>query len=511
MGSTTYVPYEQRVIGEIRELSDLLSTDLAAVHEIYAKYDDEWGFMQAAYEGSKALVAFGAMLRHERESTENYNRRIDEAYGFSYSRSVIDLFNFYLFKEPVKRSLGSLGEDNLWTSFFEDCNLEQDDLDQFLLAAAKVSSTQGHVGILVDKPNAKLSTREDELKNSVYPYLAMYNPLSILDWKYERDNFNRPRLIYLKLKDDEDDLYRIWFPDKWEIWKESSENKGDKLGGEKVNEGKNPLGEIPFVWIYNIKSKSRGLGISDISDIARIDASIIRNLSQGEEIINYAAFPMLRQPRPEAGQTPNDEVGVKAVLEFDPDRPESKADWLEAEVYEPIKALFDVVIAKKVEEIYRASNIGGMAATVIQTEPKSGTALKSEFQLLNSKLVTKGKLLAKAEKEIIRFWLKWAGKSDESKEIAVERSDSYDVVNLSQDLDNILTSMNIIKSDEYNKKIQKHAARLMLPNEPDDEMKKVDAEIDAAKEINFDEPEIDKIPGEVRKKRTSYIPLRQKT
>jgi len=467
----------------------LVMADLQKTSEIYREWENEWGFLQAAYDGTRALVAYGAIIRHERESNENYQRRIDEAYGFSYSRSIVDLFNYYLFKEPVKRELGSLPNDQLWMAFTKDCNLENDELDEFLLAAAKAASTQGHVGILVDKPAIDSDTRADDVEKNIYPYLALYKPLAILDWEFEKDDHGRPRLVYLKLKDD-DDFYRIWSPEAWEVWKEpeteeeidESSNKYKQMQAELVASGENKLGEIPFVWLYNEKTDKRGLGNSDITDISRIDASIIRNLSQGEEIVNYAAFPMMRKPKKERGETETDEVGVTAILEFDPENPESKPDWLEAAVLEPIQAIFDIIIGKKISEIYRSANVGGMAATEIQTQAKSGVALKTEFQLLNSKLVGKGKLLEKTEKEIIRLWLKWMKQENKFEGIEIERSDTYEVENLAQDLENLMTATTIVVGSEtFKKKVQKKTARLVLSNEPDDEMKKIDSEIDAYK------------------------------
>jgi len=457
--------------------------DLNTTHATYDKYQDEWGFLQSAYDGARTLVAFGAVLRHERESNDNYDRRIDEAYGFSYSTSVVDLFNFYLFKETAKRQLGDLAEDESWDLFDDDCNLHNDSLDDFLLEAGRASSIQGHCGALVDKPRVDLKNRANEKAKGVYPYLSLYKPLAILDWTYDRDEYNRPRLSYLKLKDDEDGLYRLWYLDHWEVWEEpTTDDKGEKATGttaaKKLDEGAHSLGEIPFVWLYNGKTSERGVGRSDIVDIARIDASIIRNLSQGEEIINYAAFPMMRKPWKITGGTVIDEVGPTAVLGFDPDRPESKPDWLTAAVLEPLTAIFNIVIGKKIEEIYRSANIGGMAGTEIQSAPKSGTALRSEFQLLNGKLVAKGKGLEKFEKEIIRLWLLWQKQSEWYSTIVIERAETYEIDNLSQDLENIMTSTLIVQNAEFSRRTQKKVVRLMFAGEPDEVIQELEDAVD---------------------------------
>ena len=491
-------------VGDITELP-LTVSDLQETHPTYEDNKLEWKFLQAAYDGAKALVEYGIITQHERESTDNYNRRVAEAYGLSYSRSIVELFNFYLFKEPVKRQLGDkLANDELWELFMKDCNFDADDFDEFLLQCGRQSSIPGHCGIFVDRPARKVGTREEELDKKIYPYVALYKPLAILDWEYKRDEFNRPQLVYLKLKDD-DDLYRKWWRDRWEIWREPEmherEPRTQKYEEQRavlVNQGDNPLGEIPLIWLYNAKTDKRGVGYSDISDIARIDASIMRNLSEIEEVIKYGAFPMLVKPWKPAGAADYDEVGIKALLGFDPEHPESKPTWLEAAVAEPIDAILKV-IAKKIEEIYRSSNAGGMASMEVQTQAKSGAALKAEFQLLNAKLVRKGQQLEKAEMEIIRLWLKWQKQEKMYENIKIERAETYEVENLAMELENILTSTIIVKSDLFQKAVQKKVVRLMLPGETDEEIGEIDKEIDEYEppEFGFEPPPPEEVPGEI--------------
>ncbi len=475
---------------------------LRETHELYDKYKDEWQFLNAAYEGVQALIAYGAIVRHERESEDNYQRRIDEAYGFSYSKSIIDIFNSYLFKKEYPKQMPDvLANDDLWTMFQEDCDLIGTEFDEFFITQQRQASIQGHIGILVDKANVNLENREDALEEGVYPYLAAYKPTAILDWRWERDEFGRPTLMELKVLDD-DDRYRIWTPDTWEIWEiieaEGASGEVSKAAYQQdspstdlgraaklVDEGENPLGEIPFIWLYNQRSTiDKEVGVSDITDVSRIDTSIIRNMSQIEEIINYAAFPMMRKPMEETDPDKKDEVGVVAILEFNPEHPESKPDWLEAAVEGPITAVLEV-IAKKITEIYRSTNVGGMAATEIQTQAKSGAALKTEFQLLNSKLVQKGGNVVKAMKQCIKYWLMWEQQESTFDDVIIEKIKTYEIEDLASDLENILTSTAIVNlSDTFKKEIQKLTVRLIMPGIEDDVLAEIEKEIDEQEDLS---------------------------
>lgn len=497
---------------------EMTEEKLKETHELYEKYFDEWKFLNAAYEGVRALIAWGVFKQHERESLANYNRRVDEAYGFTYSRSIVDLLNSYLFKKDYPRTIPELlGDDEQWQAFQENCNYEGEEFDEFFIDQSRQASIQGLVGILVDKPRVATENKQQQLDEEIYPYLAAYKPTHIIDWEYEVDINGHKKLVYLKLLDD-DEYYRIWTPEKWEVWEiiETETHKDlstvntergtkfEQVGrtANRVAEGEHNLGEVPFVWLYNQRSViDKDVGLSDIADVSRIDVSIMRNLSQIEEIVNYTAFPMMRKPRREAGGyegvDQKDEVGESAVLEFDPDNPEgTKSDWLAAAAEGPIRAVLEV-IAKKVSEIYRATNVGGMAATEIQTQAKSGVALKAEFQLLNSKLVKKGKNVVKAKRGVTRYWLMWQDEWDKYRdELRFDYVKTFEVEDLMTDLENILTSKVVITdSPKYNSEVQKMAVRMMIPSAEDETLAEIDDEIEEGP-MWPEFPGEDEFPGE---------------
>lgn len=480
-------------------------TNLRETHELFEKYFDEWIFLNAAYEGVSALIAAGALIQHERESDKNYERRMKTAYGFDYSKSVVDIFNSYLFKKEFPDKIPErLSKDEQWKQFQKNCDYEENTFDEFMINEQKNASILGHVGLLVDKPAKDAINKKQEKEEGIYPYVVAYKPMAILDWQYERDELGRMVLTYLKVLDD-DDYYRIWTREIWEVWEivaarsveatkagaielrtigeqdTKAEVKGDAQTARKIAEGVNPLGEIPFVWLYNQRSGiDKQIGSSDIADVSRVDASIIRNLSQIEEIVDYAAFPMMRKPKPESVDE-KDEVGPTAILEFDPDNAEgTKADWLAAEVAQPVQAVISV-IGMKVGEIYRSSNIGGMSATEISTSAKSGVALRTEFQLLNSKLIKKAKNVAKAKMGVARYWLMWNGEYEKYKEeLHYGYPTGFELEDLAADLENALTATVVVtQSETFKKEIQKSVVRWMLPLADEKTLAEIDKEIDA--------------------------------
>ena len=464
--------------------SALLVKDLRATALEYANNLMEYYFLMAAYEGVRSLVELGVIKQHERESDSNYIRRITELFGFDYTRSIVDLFTFYLFKKPGTQHLPE-GLTNLpeWQAFVQDCNLHGDSLEEFLPDQTRYAAIYGLVGFLVDKPRGDAQTLADERRAGSYPYISAYHPTAILDWTWLKDEVSqRPYLGYLKLLDD-DGTYHLWWRDRWEIWAEPDDtDNASAVQGEieavLVASGDNPLGEIPFVWLYNLRSRIKGVGVSDVHEVARIDLSIIRDMSQISEITSYAAFPMMRKPMIIPGEEVQDDVGPTAILEFNPELGMAgKPDWLRAEVTGPVQAILNV-IAKKVAEIYRATNAGGLTATETSNAAKSGMALQAEFQFLNANIVRKAVNLEKAENNIIRFWLKWIRLENLIKETRFERPRNYDVQNLAADLENMMTAKTIVPSVTFKQEMSKTTARAMLPGADDKLLQIIDKEIE---------------------------------
>jgi hypothetical protein len=387
-----------------------------------------------------------------------------------------------------------------------------------------MAAIYGAVGVLIDKPNSQNKILKEDIKQGVYPYCALFTLPNILDWKHERDPItNRPTLTYLKLLDF-DNRYLLWWRDKWEIWKmpegspspyrvlkykDSSEynprpgdNRWFDTPGRPVNQtmsnnppelidsGNNPLGEIPFVWFQNIKSiLDPYIGVSDIKEISRITASVIRDISYGEEVIKFAGFPQARRPMAKEGEEINNEAGVTAILEFDPELGDSgKPDWLEAAVQEPVNAILDW-ISKKISEIFQLAHLSGIHAHEKSDQVRSGVALRYEYQQLSLVLSKKSENLTETELGIIKYWLKWQGKNKWFDDIIINRSKDFSIDDLSQNLENAIMANKLIPEISFKKELMKTVAKRVLPDLPDVKLLEIYDSIDTLTEEDLKEPD----------------------
>jgi len=453
--------------------------ELLKKHEEYKDYDVDWELYETAYVGGRKFIDY-AITRHPRETQANYLLRREEAIVFNYATSIIDLLSFYLTEKDAMRDMGSLSTDAQWQMFRKDCDLKNTDFNVFMNNAQKVSSIYGSAGVLIDKASVTVENKADEIAAGIYPYCNLYTLPNIFDWTVERNPItNRPTLTYLKLQDGYNKflIWRIGSWERWEIITEESGKQGDPI---LVSSGENPLGEIPFFWFINIKSPINNFfGISDLTEIARITASIIRDISSLQEIIKFAGFPMMRKPMQDPNNPSNDVAGVRSILEFDPEKPDSKSDWLESAVLEPIKGGLEF-IGTKIDQIYETAHMAGVHALEKSSEARSGVALRYQFSQLSSILTEKTRNMVESEYSILRLWLMWQNQSEIFKNVEVRRSKQFSIDDLAQDIHNLLRVQETSVSKTLIREIQKTLQRISLPETSDIVREQIDKEIEAA-------------------------------
>ena len=235
-----------------------------------------------------------------------------------------------------------------------------------------------------------------------------------------------------------------------------------------IDEIINPLNEIPAVNLYNQKSHKRGIGISDLSDIAELQRSIYNDYSEKEQLIRLANHPSLVK-------TPNVEAsaGAGSIIEM----PEDMDANLKPYIIQPSGQNLDGImkcIHNKIEAIDRIAHMGSVRAT--ESKIASGIALQTEFQLLNARLSEKADHLENAEDNIWYFFAKWQNKTWDGK---IDYPDTFDIRDWASDIQLLQTAKaSGIKSDTFTKEIDKQIASAVIDD--DDTINTINSEIDTA-------------------------------
>ena len=442
-------------------------------HNAYTTNAPKWEFFLRSYLGGNDYKEGHYLLRYILEDNKEYQKRIDLTPLDNHCKNVINIYSSFIWRLPPTRNFGNLVEDQALQSFIKDADMDGRSLNSFMAEAQMWSGVYGHVWLMMDKPAVVANTRADELAQEVRPYLTLITPENVLDWRYERSSNGRYELAMLKVREwieEEDAFYRIWEKDTIKAYEVIGEN------ARLVENVPNPLGIIPAVCLYGNRSPIRGIGVSDITDVAQMQRAIYNELSEIEQLIRISNHPSLvKSVDTDAG------AGAGSVIEV------SDTDSIQPYLLQPSGGNLDAIrasITDKVESINRMTHMGAVRATDAQT--KSGVALQTEFQLLNAKLSEKADLLELAEEQLWNLFAMWQGINSD---IMVDYPDTFDLRDYGTELEFLQRAKaSGVNSPRFNKGVDKAIAELVLT---DDDLAQAITEIDSARTLGqFSEPNL---------------------
>ena len=373
---------------------------LGSFNRMYNYNRNNWKYLLSAYLGGDDWRRAGQLTRYQLETDQEYSARLQATPYENHPKSVITTYNSFLFRECPEREFGSCEGMPEVEDFLRDADFEGRDIDSFMKEVSTWASVFGHCYILVTKPDIGAITRADEVAQGVRPYVSLLTPMNVLDWKYERLPCGKYELKYLKYVEEINgsvQTVREWYVDKIETWVVDFDTRAIHNHEETVN----GLGKIPAVIAYNSRSSVRGIGISDISDIADLSRFIYNMTSEVEQTQRMDAHPSLvKTNETQAG------TGAGSIISM----PENLDPGLKPFLLEYSGASVDSLyksIEHSVEIIDKLASLGSVRnSTPTQI---SGISRQVEFQMLNAKLAEKADNLELAEEQIWRLWCEYQG------------------------------------------------------------------------------------------------------
>lgn len=380
-----------------------LENDIAAAlsgNEIYNTYKDQWTYLLESYMGGEEYRKAGHLTRYALESDLEYEARLKTTPLENHCQSVVSVYNSFLFREPPEREFMGIAAVPELDPFLWNCDMDGRNFDQFMKDVSIWASVFGHCWILMAKPNAGAVTRADEIAQGVRPYLNLLTPLVVTDWRYARAANGSYQLSYFKyIEDVNGDVRTIreWTPQEIRTLVVNSEKNTIDSDVREPN----GLGKIPAVCAYNGRSSLRGIGISDITDIADAQKFIYNATSEVEQSIRMNTHPSLvTTPETQVGS------GSGSLIQI----PENLDPGLKPYLIEFNGASIDSIyrsIEHTIASIDKMANVGAVRAT--QSRTLSGIAMETEFQLLNARLSEKGDLLEIAEEGVWNLFCDYMG------------------------------------------------------------------------------------------------------
>lgn len=373
---------------------------ITEAHDAYKYYFNRWTFLGDSYNGGYDYFMGRYLEPYYYESRDDYEKRLRQVPYDNHVKSVVGIYNSFMYRKAIKRYFGSIENDPGLKPFLADADLDGRSYDAFMRDVSALTMVYGNVWILVDKPNSQAMTRADELSQGIRPYVSIFTPDNVLDWEYERQPNGLYALTYLKVKEeviDNTQYVREYSPDEINVYRLDGEEKAGELFASMPNE----LGRVPAVCVYSQRSNIRGVGISAIGDIADMSKSIYEEYSEIEQIIRLTNHPTLVKTADTEAS-----AGAGSIVQM----PQGLDPGLKPYMLQPDGASIEAVlesITKKVDSIDRMASLGGIRS--VESRRLSGIGLQTEFQMLNARLADFAMSLEHAEEQIWRLWANYQG------------------------------------------------------------------------------------------------------
>jgi hypothetical protein len=368
-----------------------------STNDIYTRFQKRWEYLLQSYLGGEDYREAAHLTKYQLETAAEYAARLRATPLDNHCRSVIAVYVSFLFREHPEREFGTLKGDPALESFLKDADYDGRSLDSFMKEVSIWSSVFGHCFMILTKPNINATTRAEELAQGVRPYLSILTPLVVTDWNWARKPNGQYVLDYIKYIEDvngDTTVIKEWTNEY--IKTSIVDTKRERMLEEYLEE--NQLGVVPVTVAYNHRSPVRGLGLSDITDIADHQKKIYNEYSEIEQSIRLNGHPALVK-------TPSVEAvgGAGAIVSMPEDLDPSLKPYL-LNVSTDVGQIYSS-IQNSISAIDKMANIGAVRA--VESRTMSGVAMETEFQLLNAKLSEKADNLELAEEQMWKFYAQY--------------------------------------------------------------------------------------------------------
>lgn len=367
-------------------------------HPLYEKMIGRWKYLYVSFMGGEKYQKQGYLTRYAYESEIDYQERLRQTPLDNQCKSIVSIYNAFLFRNGVDRDFGSLANDPALQPFLDDADLDGRSLDAFMKDVSTHASIFGHCWIVLAKPNTNARTRAEELDQEVRPYVNLVTPMAVLDWRWKRGSNGVYYLEYLKYIEDQEWKSHMVIKEWTNETIITTIADMDKSEVKEVVEEPNGLGIIPAVPVYTQRSIYRGVGVSDIDDIADQQRAIYNELSEVEQAIRLNGHPSLVK-------TPDTEAvaGAGAIVQM----PDSLDPGLKPYILASSADTGQIYnsINQRIEAIDRMANTGAVRAKTTRT--LSGVAMEVEFSMLNARLSEKADNLELGEEHLWRLFARY--------------------------------------------------------------------------------------------------------
>jgi len=442
----------------------------------YSRNQLRWKFLLDSFTGGQAYREGSYLQRYALETDSDYAARLNNTPLDNQCRSLISLYTSFLFRTEPKREFGVLENNFTIEDILEDADLDGRSMNAFMKDVAQWASVFGHVWICVAKPNVGAVTLADEQAMNARPYLSMYNPLAVTDWRWKRQPNGGYQLDYIKYVEEvngTETVVKEWSAETIITYRVDTQQERVLELTQEVN----GLGYLPFVCAYAERSPVRGLGNSLIDDIADQQRMIYNELAEVYDSIRLDTHPSLVAT---AGTNTNGAAAGQVIT-----MEENLDANLKPYVLQFQGGQIDKIynsINNRVKMIDSMGNVGAVRST--ETREMSGIAIETEFQLLNARLSSIADNLELAEEQIWQIIYTYMGYEWDGE---IDYPDNFALKNTDNELSHLKTASEIVQDPVKRLLIETAVMECIDIESPEHELLEEQAEQDGVPSPDEDE------------------------
>lgn len=451
--------------------------DLEYRHPLYEANLGRWNYYRASYLGgfdyrNASLGMLRKYLFEDDAPGNQYSQRLEYTALDNMTKLTVDTYRSFLFRATPIRTFGYLQDDIIINRFMEDVDFTGKDFDDFMKEANDLATVYGNVWIMVSKGMTDgVMTREQEIDLNIRPYLKLFTPENVIDWKYETQYNGANKLTYIVTREwmaEETYKYFVWTPDSITTYIQVEDQITEK------EEMPNSIGEVPFICHYANPSQYMGVGNSDIADVAKTQQAVMNLLSEAEQSIRISGHPTLVKT-----QDTHAMAGAGAVINMDNTLDPNLRPFLLEPNGSNVSGIIEMINVH-IENFLRSTHLGAiMAARGLSV--KSGVALATEFEMLNTRLADKSAKMEATEWNIWNLFWKWSNLLPDE-DFNIEYQKTFDLRDEHADLSLLNQALQVgVNSETFVKEVHKQIAKIVINN--GDALDDIFAEIDGPQEM----------------------------
>lgn len=456
-------------------------------HPVYEARLEQWNILLDAYEGGGGFLDGSYLWRYPREEYRNYLERQSQARYHNFAQTLINIYVRHVLGRTIVRDT----TDARLLAWWQDVDGEGTDIQTFLVRATQLALMLGHVGILMDKtptPPTGPSAADERAR----PFLTLYLPQAILDWRLDR-----AKLIGLKLAEAVPDAgilepatdasevrqYLVWTPEEWARYG----TDGELVDGPMAT-GEHGLGRVPCVVLRPAPSaQHQFIGQSLFGTGANTFRALYNRNSEEDEVLRSQSFSLFVLTANSADdverikQQFSGEVGTtRAVVtagtanyvtpdQAVPQAIRENAEWL-------------------IKELYRAAHIRYERDTLVA---ESADAIRLQHTELNEMLAALSRELQRVEQQLVELYYAWTTPTPEAAAASADKAgvtitypSEFFVRAVADELADVGTAIGLGLGRTFTQTLKKRIVRRMEPTLSEAQAEQIDAEIDAQAETS---------------------------